>query len=204
MDVNTCIQKLKYVGILTFATVDVEGNPQVRNISAVHYAADGIYFYTARGKNFCKELLADGRVQILALTKYKEMIRLSAVVRPVPDSEQEHYKDIIFAEQPYLANVYPDDSRDIGIIFCIKEGSVEYFNLGVRPIFRETYSYNGGALPQKKGFQITENCIACGTCAAGCPQQCIQNGDQYHIQEEHCLHCGRCYENCPAEAIIRY
>lgn len=204
MDVQTCIDKLRYVGVLTFATVDAEGNPQVRNISAVHYEPDAIYFYTARGKNFCKELLADGRVQILALTKYKEMIRLLAVAKPVTDSLQEHWKEVIFTEQPYLTNVYPGDSREIGIVFRIDSGSVEYFHLGVRPIFRETYSYNGGALPAKKGFQISDACIACGTCAAGCPQQCIEEGDIYHIQEEHCLHCGRCYDNCPVEAIVRY
>ena len=47
--------------------------------------------------------------------------------------------DIIFEEQPYLANVYPGDTREIGIIFCIDKAEVEYFNLGVNPIFRETY-----------------------------------------------------------------
>lgn len=204
MDATTCINKLGYVGVLTFATVDADGAPQVRNISAVHYAADGIYFYTARGKNFCRELMRDGRVQVLALTKFKEMIRLSGMARPVNEAEQEYYKNLIFDEQPYLNNVYPDDSREIGIVFCINEGSIEYFNLGVHPIFRETYSYNGGALPAKKGFRITDQCIACGTCASGCPQQCIEEGAQFRIQEEHCLHCGRCFENCPVQAIERY
>ena len=50
MDAKTCLQKLQYVGVLAFATVDREGNPQVRNISAIHYEPDGIYFFTARGK----------------------------------------------------------------------------------------------------------------------------------------------------------
>ena len=84
MDAKTCIQKLQYVGVLAFATVDRQGNPQIRNISAIHYEPDAIYFFTARGKDFCQELLADGRVQILGYTKYKEMIRLSASAVPVP------------------------------------------------------------------------------------------------------------------------
>ena len=50
MDAETCIKKLGYVGILTFATVDKHGHPQARSISAVHYEPDAIYFYTARGK----------------------------------------------------------------------------------------------------------------------------------------------------------
>ena len=78
MDAATCLKKLEYVGVLAFATVGRDGSPQVRNISAIHYEPDALYFFTARRKDFCQELLADGRVQILGYTKYKEMIRLSA------------------------------------------------------------------------------------------------------------------------------
>ncbi|MBQ9309800.1 MAG: pyridoxamine 5'-phosphate oxidase family protein, partial [Bacteroidales bacterium] len=77
MDAATCLEKMRLVGILNFATVDEKGAPQVRQISAIHYEPDAIYFYTARGKNFCKELLADCRVQINAYTRFKESIRLS-------------------------------------------------------------------------------------------------------------------------------
>lgn len=77
MDLLTCLQKLQYVGVLNFATVDEDGAPQIRNISAIHYEEDGFYFFTARGKDFCKQLLGDGRIQVLGYTKYKEMIRLS-------------------------------------------------------------------------------------------------------------------------------
>lgn len=202
MDLATCIKKLGYVGILSFATVDEHGKPQVRSISAIHYEPNAIYFYTARGKNFCRQLLNNGNVQIHALTKYKEMIRLSAVAQPVEDSEQEHWKDVIFAEQPYLVNVYPGDTRSIGIIFCIKDAQVEYFNLGTRPIER-AYFAMGNAVAERKGFEISDSCIACGTCAENCPQGCIDEGDIYYIQPEHCLHCGNCFENCPAGAIIR-
>lgn len=139
MDAKTCIQKLQYVGVLAFATVDRQGNPQIRNISAIHYEPDAIYFFTARGKDFCQELLADGRVQILGYTKYKEMIRLSARAVPVPQEEQEAWIDVIFSEQPYLANVYPGDTRHIGIVFAIRKAAIEYFHLGVHPIFRESY-----------------------------------------------------------------
>ena len=141
----TCLQKLQYVGILTFATVDAAGAPQLRQISAIHFALDdptpALYFFTARGKDFCRELLADGRVQILGYTRYKEMIRLSAKAVPVPEPEQEEWIDRIFSEQPYLANVYPGDTRKIGIVFRVSDGEVEYFNLGVRPIY--TYIYSG-------------------------------------------------------------
>ena len=192
---------MRLVGILNFATVDEKGAPQVRQISAIHYEPDAIYFYTARGKNFCKELLADCRVQINAYTRFKESIRLSG--KAVPAEDQEHWKDVIFEEQPYLVNVYPGDTRSIGIIFQITDAEIEYFNLGTRPIFREYYTI-GNATITPKGFQINpDECIACGTCASVCPQDAIDEGDAYYIRSHNCLHCGNCIENCPVQAIKR-
>ena len=204
MDAQTCLKKLGYVGVLSFATVDSEGNPQVRNISAIHYEPDAIYFFTARGKDFCKELLDTEKVQILGYTMYKEMIRVTGAVKPAPAEEQDKWRDLIFEEQPYLANVYPGNTRNIGIIFCITDMSIEYFNLGVNPIFREVYTIGNG-VEERKGYRITDNCIGCGKCLTVCPQNCIDKGDPapYNIRQNNCLHCGACFENCPVGAIER-
>lgn len=72
---------MQLVGVLNAATVDENGAPQIRCISAVHYDESSFYFFTAKGKNVTRELLADGRVQILVCTKYNEMIRLSGISR---------------------------------------------------------------------------------------------------------------------------
>lgn len=202
MNLETCLKKMELVGVLAFATVDGEGAPQIRNISAIHYEPQALYFFTARGKEFCRELLEDGRVQILCYTKYKEMIRLSGKAYAVADEEQIKWRERIFEEQPYLSNVYPGDTRDIGIIFCIDQGEVEYFNLGVKPIFRETYLLGNGII-KEKGYFITDSCIGCGRCAKNCPQNCIEKGAPYVISQSHCLHCGSCYEKCPVKAVKR-
>lgn len=189
--------------MLAFATVDEYGNPQIRNISAIHYEPDAMYFFTARGKNFCRELLADGRVQILGYTKYKEMIRLTAKAESVAEEKQEQWIDTIFEEQPYLINVYPEDTRKLaGIVFQITDAEIEYFHLGVNPIFRENYTIGKGHI-SFKGYQITDACIGCGNCVNNCPQHCIEKGNPYKIEQEHCLHCGNCYEVCPVKAVER-
>ena len=163
MDAETCLKKLQYVGVLAFATTDGQGNPQVRNISAIHYEPDAIYFFTARGKDFCRELLSDGRVQVRGYTRYKEMIRLSAKEEAVSREEQEHWIDTIF---------------------------------------RESYTMGGGKI-SPKGYEITEECIGCGTCVEHCPQGCIETGQPFWIRQEHCLHCGNCFEQCPVSAVRR-
>lgn len=201
MDAKTCLQKLQYVGVLAFATVDEHGAPQIRNISAIHYEPEAMYFFTAKGKDFCRQLLADGRVQVLGYTKYKEMIRLSARTKPVAEPFQQKWIDVIFTEQPYLSNVYPGDTRKIaGIVFEIADAEIEYFNLGVNPIFREIYVI-GREQTMEKGYQITDACIGCGSCVEHCPQRCIQQGTPYQIQQEHCLHCGNCHTVCPVRAV---
>ena len=202
MDVKTCIEKLGYVGVLNFATVDEDGAPQVRNISAIHYEGTDIYFLTARGKSFARQLYADGRVQISAYTRYKETIRVSGRAYEVPEAEQRKWRDILYQEQPYLENVYPGETKNIDTMFVLKDYTIEYFCLSTRPITREYFTV-GSAVLKPKGYVITDNCIGCGTCRTVCPQSVITEGTPFVIDQNHCLQCGNCFENCPVQAIER-
>jgi ferredoxin len=51
-------------------------------------------------------------------------------------------------------------------------------------------------------YVITDECVACGTCAEECPSEAIEEGEPYLINEEKCTECGSCSEVCPVEAII--
>jgi ferredoxin len=52
-------------------------------------------------------------------------------------------------------------------------------------------------------YVVTENCILCGACEAGCEVEAITMGEvQAHIDVEVCIECGTCERNCPVEAII--
>ena len=86
---------------------------------------------------------------MLGYTKFKEMIRLSAKAAPVPEEGRRQWIDTIFSEQPYLSNVYPGDTREIGMVFEIRDAAVEYFHLGVNPIFRGNYVMGNGKITPK-------------------------------------------------------
>lgn len=52
-------------------------------------------------------------------------------------------------------------------------------------------------------YKITDGCIECGACAAGCPCEAISQGDgKYEIDAEKCCDCGACATGCPTEAIV--
>ncbi len=51
-------------------------------------------------------------------------------------------------------------------------------------------------------FKISDECVACGTCADACPVSAIsQVGEKYEIDEGTCVSCGTCAGACPVGAI---
>lgn len=51
-------------------------------------------------------------------------------------------------------------------------------------------------------YVITDDCMACGACAANCPVEAISEGDKYVIDADTCIECGACASDCPVEAIV--
>ena len=50
-------------------------------------------------------------------------------------------------------------------------------------------------------YKISDECIACGACAAECPVSCISEVDgKYVINPDECLECGACADVCPVGA----
>ncbi len=50
-------------------------------------------------------------------------------------------------------------------------------------------------------YVITDDCVACGSCAAECPSDAIKEGDIYVITDQ-CVECGACVDACPSGAIV--
>lgn len=200
MNAEKALLLLREIRDVAFATVSPDGKPQVRIIDVMLVEDGKLYFCTARGKDFYEQLLATGEVAIAGLTKDFKDIRLSGSVRKLP--EQKLWIDRIFEANPGMNEVYPGGSRYILEAFCVEEAEIKVFDLGVLPIERESFVIGSGAV-SAKGFEITDSCIGCGTCAANCPQQAIDEGTPFAIRQKNCLHCGFCYENCPVQAIVK-
>lgn len=195
MNAQRCLELLREIKDVAFATVDENGLPQIRMIDVMIVENEKLYFCTARGKDFYRQIMEKGHVAITGMNEEFQTVRLNGTVKKL--EEHRTWIDKIFEENPSMNAVYPDESRYVLEAFCIEEGCVEFFDLGKEPIVRESFTL-GNAAVKESGFIITDRCIHCGKCGRICPQRCITD-DQ--INQNHCLHCGLCAEECPVGAV---
>ena len=134
-----------------------------------------LFFCTARGKDFCKELLANSTVAVTGLNDKWQTVHIMGRAERLADAEQHAMIDRIFEENPSMNEVYPGDTHYILEAFVIAEGSIEFFDLGQSPICYESLALEKASVTEKDFF-ITEVCIGCVTCASLCLQQCIEDG----------------------------
>ena len=187
-----------------FATVDSEGRPVTCAIDIMDYDESGLYFLTARGKNFYDRLKTNDNI---AFTAMKGKDTLSCIAVSVQGKAQEvgvGKLPALFEKKQYMKKIYPDvRSRSALTVFKIYEGTGEWFDLSKRPIERGNFSF-GGAQEKQTGYFVTDKCIGCKLCYSKCPQKCIDiTRKPVLIEQEHCLHCGNCLEVCPARAVER-
>lgn len=187
------------------STLDDDGLPVTAAIDMMMADENGLYFLTARGKNFYERLLQQ---KFLALTGMKGDDTMSSVAISVRGKVREEGParlGELLKRNPYMYDIYPTSaSREALTVFKVYEGTGEWFDLSVKPIDRASFAF-GGATEAAHGYFVdAARCIGCGSCLPVCPQQCIAlaNGVAV-IDQAHCLHCGRCAEACPEGAIER-
>ena len=107
-----------------FATVDKEGRPVTCAIDIMDYDESGLYFLTAKGKNFYDRLKMNENI---AFTAMKGEDTLSCVAVSVQGKVKEIGPDKLpelFKKNPYMEKIYPDvSSRSALTVFKIYEGT---------------------------------------------------------------------------------
>lgn len=186
------------------ATVDDEGLPVTSAIDMMDSDENGLYFLTAKGKNFYDRLK---KRRYLALTAMKGEDTMSSVAVSVRGKVRElGYERIpeLFEKNRYMYEIYPtEESMHALTVFQIYEGTGEYFDLSKKPIERSSFAFGGG-VNKESGYFITDRCVGCGRCVSVCPQNCIiQDKLPFVIIQENCLHCGNCFKACHAGAVER-
>lgn len=191
------LRLLREIKSVTFATLQ-SGAPAARVVDVMWVDEEGLYFLTARGKPFYRQLTETREVAICALSPSYVAIRVVGAIRRNDDPE---LATRVFGNNPVLATLYPGEKRDILEIFQVHRGRGELFDLSSGPPRRERFGF-GGETAEPPGFRITEACTACGACVEACPVGVVDAvGTVYRIEGARCLECGRCAEVCPVDAI---
>lgn len=184
------------------ATVDSEGLPVTCAIDMMDADESGLYFLTAKGKNFYNRLKQKGFIALTAMQGEDTMSSVAVSVRGKVKELGSEKIPYLFEKNPYMKEIYPaESSRQALTVFKIYEGEGEWFDLSKKPIERENFAF-GKQNSLQGGYKINAQCIGCGSCLEVCPQQCIDLSKiPAVINSQHCLHCGNCFNACPVQAV---
>ncbi len=203
---------LEYLKILTeeihsavVATLDKNGRPVTRCIDMMLCDKDTVYFLTAKGKNFYEELMSQKYISLSAV-KGKLCISLSGTVENIGNEKL----DEIFEKNPYMKEIYPDDTRNALEVFKFTDAEGNFFDI-TNPghVTRGFFTLGKADSESEKirsGYFVENGCTGCGKCFSACPQKCIAFSKQdgkAEIDQNRCLHCGRCVPVCPVNAIVK-
>lgn len=195
-----------YLKILTedihsaaIATLDKNGRPITRIIDIMLYDDQGIYFLTAKGKEFYRQLMEQKYISLSAV-KDKRSITLRGETENIGSEKL----DEIFEKNPYMKGIYPDDTREALEVFRLYKAAGEFFDISdPTNVTRGSISI-GNAKEQSGIYFVKGKCSGCKACFSVCPQKCIDVSKfPAVINQNHCLHCGRCFEICPEKAIVK-
>ena len=124
-----------------FATIDENGLPDARVIDIMLVDSDSLYFITAKGKGFYRQFMEQKFAAVSGMTDGKDSLDKKAVsvrgkIRNIGKKKLEE----VFVRNPYMNEIYPSvESRNALEVFQMYEGQGEYFDLSVKPIYRDPF-----------------------------------------------------------------
>ena len=188
---------------VVMATAGEDGNPVTCAIDIMDCDAGGLYFLTARGKNFYSRLKARPNISLTGIAGDSTLTRVAVSVSVRAEELGWEGLSRLLDKNAYMYKIYPTElSRRALCVFKLYNGSGEVFDLTKTPV--ERFSFSFGGLGQGGGYIINEKCSLCGRCLEVCPQNCISLGSMTaKIAQNNCLRCGNCMAVCPAGAVKR-
>lgn len=187
---------LRAIKSVSVATVS-NGNPEVRIADVMLEQEDGLYFITARGKPYYKQIRENQKIAACGMDKNYVVARVNGDIRFCDDRS---LVDKIFALNPILDKLYKGEQKNILEAFHMYRGRGEIFDLSAQPPKRERFAF-GGETVNPAGPRINDKCNSCGVCLPACPVGAVSHGEVYAIDENLCLECGICEEVCPENAV---
>lgn len=101
-----------------------------------------------------------------------------------------------------MEQIYPQNTREALVVFCLYEAQGEYFNLQNPSCIERDTIVIGNQKAFQIGYYVRDGCIGCNLCYSVCPQNCIKiTKTPVVIEQNHCLHCGQCVIVCLKQAI---
>lgn len=205
MNALDILKKLqKEIHSTVVATTDDNNTPVTCVIDMMDCDENGLYFLTAKGKNFYKRLCNNPNIAISGMKGKDTMSTVAVSVKGKVREIGSERLNSLFKKNPYMNDIYPNEaSRTALTVFQVYEGTGEIFDLSQLPPERTEFSF-GGAKEIEDGYFVTDKCIGCKLCYSRCPQKSINISQKpVVIDQKHCIRCGNCFEICPARAIIK-
>lgn len=123
------------------ATTDANDLPVTCSIDVMDYDDNGLYFLTAKGKNFYDRLKRNGYVAFTGMKGKDTMSCVAVSLRGKVKEIGSEPLERLFKKNSYMYEIYPtEQSRKALTVFCINDANGEWFDLSKKPIKRADFS----------------------------------------------------------------
>ncbi len=123
------------------ATTDANDLPVTCAIDVMDYDDNGLYFLTAKGKNFYDRLKRNGYVAFTGMKGKDTMSCVAVSLRGKVKEIGSEPLERLFKKNSYMYEIYPtEQSRKALTVFCINDANGEWFDLSKKPIERADFS----------------------------------------------------------------
>lgn len=124
------------------AATDGNALPVTCAIDMMDFDENGLYFLTAKHKNFYDRLKKKGYISLTGIKGRDTMSRVAVSVRGKVKELGERKVKELFDKNPYMYEIYPnEESQKVLSVFQLYEGTGDWFDLSKKPIETAKFSF---------------------------------------------------------------